>query len=282
MCKKILTTLFTLALSVSAVAEQISAPQWKLSLAAGRGVLENPLADHPDAEVSVLPSFSYYGDRFFISNLTAGYTLLEQRHFYIDLVARPNEDGLYYKLGDDAIASGSLSSFMFQSAPLFPRAAPEVSEVERDVSVVAGPSATLVTDYVDLSFSWLHDVTGVHNGSETHLSLDKQFPLFGGVIGGSIGAINKDADLVNYYYQFSLEEAGPLYARRYANLYPVDDVTDQYARLHFAYPLGKQLEVRLAARYNYFDLDGRNARFIEDDETLHWFVGLQYTIGSGQ
>ena len=237
--------------------------------------MENPLADHDDGETNFLPSFSYYGERFFVSNLTAGVILLEEKNFYLDLVARPNEDGLYYKIADSGVTSGSLTSYLTHIS------APEVGDADRDVSVVAGPSATLVTDFVDISFAWFHDISGVHDGSETHLSLDKQYPLWGGAIGVSVGAVNKDADLVNYYYHFTAEEAG-VFANRYASLYPTDDVTDQFARLHFSYPLGKRLELRLAARYNRFDIDGRDARFIGKAETLNWFAGLQYSFGSKQ
>lgn len=280
MCKKILTALLTTLASTVACADNTGAPVWNLTFALGRGVLENPLTDHEDGETSFLPSFSYYGDRFFISNLTAGYALLEEKRFYLDLVARPNEDGLYYKVGNSDVPSGAFVSILTHAgAPGL--TAPDVGDIDRDVSIVAGPSATLVTDYVDVSFSWFHDVTHVHDGSETHLSLDKQYPLLGGAVGVSLGAINKDADLVNYYYHFTETEAGA-FAGRYKARYPVDDVTDQYARLHFSYPLGKGLEFRLAARYDKFDLEGRNERFIDKPETLNWFVGLQYTIGGGQ
>ena len=275
MCKKILIALFATAFATATVADEIPAPEWKLSLAFGQGVLENPLAEHADGESYLLPSFSYYGERFFVSNLTVGYSLLEERNFYLDLVARPNEDGIFYKLDSSSVTNGALSSFL----PHF--AAVSVGEIDRDVSVVAGPSATLVGDYVDLSFSWFHDVTGVHDGSEAHLSLDKQYPLLGGSLGFSVGAVNKDADLVNYYYHYTAEEGG-IFAQRFGNSHPPDDVTDQYARLYFSYPLGKQFDLLLAARYNRFDLDGRNPRFIENKETLNWFAGLQYTIGGGK
>ena len=265
----------TLAQLTASTALAEDAPAWEFSIAMGSGVLENPLADHEDGETFFLPSFSYYGDRFFVSNLTAGYALLENERFYVDLVVRPNEDGLYYKLGEDAVTTGSLTSYLTHFG------APEVGDIERDVSIVAGPSATFVTDYVDASFAYFHDVSNVHNGTETHLSLDKQYPLLGGAIGWSLGAIKKDADLVDYYYQFTDAEAG-IFAARYARLHPLDDVTDQYARLHFAYPLGKGVELRLAARYNRFDLDGRNSRFIEKPETLSWFAGIQYSFGSGR
>lgn len=270
----LITLLFLLAQSTTQGAE-ISAPQWKLSLASGRGIIENPLAGRENGETPLLPSFSYYGKRFFFSNLTAGYSLVENERFYIDLIAQPNEDGLYFQLEKPGVGPGSASIFI----PLFQ--APEVSEIDRRVSLMAGPSGTLVTSLADLSFSWLHDISGVHHGNETHLSLDKQYPLLGGSLGFGIGAIHKDMDLINYYYHFREEEAG-VFTNRYALAFPPDDVTDQYARLHFAYPLGNRLELRLAARYNRFDLDGRLPRFIEKPETLSWFAGIQYSIGSGR
>ncbi|WP_346838088.1 MipA/OmpV family protein [Microbulbifer sp. SAOS-129_SWC] len=248
------------------------APTWEFGIALGAGVLENPLADHESGETFFLPSFSYYGDRFFVSNLTVGYALVENENFYVDLVARPNEDGLYYKLDKDAVTTGSLTSYLTHLS------APEVGDIDRDVSVMGGPSFTWVNDYVDVSFAWFHDISNVHQGTETHLSLDKRYPLLDGAIGLSLGATQKDADLVRYYYHFTDSEAG-VFAPRYARLFPAGDVTDLYARVHFSYPLSKRFELRLAARYNHLDLSGRNPRFIDKPETLSWFAGIQYTFG---
>ncbi|MFV8780838.1 MipA/OmpV family protein [Microbulbifer sp. SA54] len=273
-----LISLLFLFCSLGVRAAEVQVPEWKVSIASGYGILENPISGKQDGETYFLPSFSYYGKRFFISDLTVGYTLLEEERFYIDVIARPNEDGIFYKLGDStAITTGSISSYLVHNSP----AAPSVDDLERKVSVVAGPSVTLVSDFADVSFSWLHDISQVHYGSESHISIDKQYPLFGGVLGFGIGAVKKDADLVNYYYHFSESEAQAFYLR-YLRSNPVDDVTDRYARLQFSYPLSKRLELRLAARYSYFDLDGRHEQFIEDPETLSWFAGVQYTVGSGR
>ncbi|MCK7597869.1 MipA/OmpV family protein [Microbulbifer sp. CAU 1566] len=253
---------------------EVSTSTWEISIASGYGYLENPIAGKRDSETYLLPSFSYYGKRFFVSDLTVGYSLLENKNVYLDLVARPNEDGLYFQLDKNKAADGLVTNWFthFQ--------APNPEDVERKVSVVGGPSVTLVSDWVDVSFSWFHDLSNVHHGSEAHLSFDKQYPLFAGAIGFGIGAIQKDADLVSYYYQFSEQEADIFY-NRYLAAHPADDATDTYARVHFSYPLGKHLSLRLAARYNDFDEAGRNARFIDKPHTLSWFAGLQYAFGSG-
>ncbi|WP_082859164.1 MipA/OmpV family protein [Microbulbifer sp. Q7] len=273
----ILLSALTLGVTQARAAEPAAVPthEWKISLAGGYGFLENPIAGKQDAETHVLPSFSYYGKRFFVSNLTVGYSLLENERVYLDLVARPNEDGLFFQLDkNNAASNGLITSWLTQ----FQAADP--ADVERKVSLVGGPSVTLVSDWVDVSFSWFHDLSNVHHGSETHLSFDKQYPLFGGAVGFGVGAVQKDMDLVSYYYQFTEEEAGVFYSR-YAQRYPAADATDTYARLHFSYPLGKHLELRLAARYNDYDEAGRNLRFIENPHTLSWFAGLQYSFGSG-
>lgn len=275
MYRRTITTLLLLLSHGATHGADISVPQWKVTLAAGQGVIENPLEDHQDGETFLLPSFSYYGKRFFLSDLTVGYSLVENERFYVDVIARPNEDGLYFQLDKAEATTGSLSSIL----TLFD--GPKVSDIDRRVSVMAGPSATLVTALADVSLSWLHDASGVHDGSEIHLSLDKQYPLFGGAIGAGIGAVHKDTKLVNYYYHFTDGEAGA-FTRLYARKFPPGEVTDQYARLHFSYPLSRRFELRLATRYNHFDLDGRNALFIAKPETLSWFAGIQYTIGSGR
>ncbi|WGL15557.1 MipA/OmpV family protein [Microbulbifer bruguierae] len=270
--------LFTLLLTagpLSALAGDVQVPEWKLSLASGRGVIENPIKGKDDGETAFLPSFSYYGERFFISNLTVGYTLLEEKNFYVDLVAQPNEDGFYYHLDSSALAMSSLTNFLVNAG------SNTLEDIERDISVVAGPSLTLVGKYADLSLASFHDISEVHYGSETHLSLDKQFQFLGGKFGYGIGAIKKDADLVGYYYHVTQAEAGGI-ARSYALQYPPDDVTDRYARVHFSYPLGNHIDFRMGAKYTDFDMDGRLPLLMKKSETLSWFAGFQYSIGNGQ
>ncbi|WP_460804273.1 MipA/OmpV family protein [Microbulbifer agarilyticus] len=250
-------------------------PEWKLSLAIGEGVIENPLKGRENGATNVLPSFSYYGERFFISNLTVGYTLLEEKNLYIDLVVRPNEDGIFFLLDDEQYTMASLSNFLGSVGMGEPG-----ENIARRVSAVAGPSTTIVTAPVDISFSYFHDISRVHYGSETHLRFDKQYPVVGGAFAWGIGAVKKDVDLVNYYYHLRPEEAGR-FAFSYARQAPPDDVTDHYARVQFTYPLGNDFELKLAAKYNQFDLDGRNPLMIGKPKTLSWFAGFQYSIGSG-
>jgi len=275
MLRSTLIALLLCAAPTFAMASNTAAPEWELSLAVGQGVLENPLAGRADGKTNFLPSFSYYGDRFFISNLAVGYSLLEERNFYVDLVARPNEDGLYYHLDDSEMTMGSLS-FALGSVGGFGQ---ELEPIERDISLMAGPSVTLVGKYADLSLASFHDVTAVHYGSETHLSLDKVYPLFGGQLGLSLGAIKKDADLVGYYYHVTEAEAG-MVARSFVRQNPPQDVVDGYARLHFSYPITRNVEFRLGARYQQFDEEGRNPKVLGKTETTSWFAGFQYRFGS--
>ncbi|MBY6211626.1 MipA/OmpV family protein [Microbulbifer agarilyticus] len=273
--RSLITLLSLLIVCTQVAAEESRAPVWKLSLAVGEGVIENPLKGRDNGTTSLLPSFSYYGERFFVSNLTVGYSLLEQKNLYVDLVVRPNEDGIFFQLDRDDYTMASLSNILGSTGGAFGWTPENIS---RDISAVAGPSATFVTAPVDISFAYFQDITKVHYGSETHLSFDKQYPLFGGSFAWSLGAVQKDADLVNYYYHLRPEEAGR-FAYSYTRQFPPDDVTDRYARIQFAYPLGKHFELKFAAKFNQFDLDGRNPLMIEKPETLSWFAGVQYSIG---
>lgn len=263
------------ALPALAQDEDTRAPEWKVGLAVGQGVLENPLAGRSDGETSFLPAFSYYGERFFVSNMAAGFTLKEDRDFYLDLVVRPNEDGLYYHLNDDSVTMGSLTSFLGSFGGF------DLEEIDRDISVMGGASGTLLTRFADISLGYFHDISEVHYGNEIQLSFAKRHNLLGGALYWEFGAVKKDADLVNYYYSLTELEAG-MFARSFHSQFPADDVTDQYAKLHYAYPLGKGWALQFAARYNKFDLDGRNPLMIDKAETLSWFTGLQYSFGSDQ
>ena len=70
----------------------------------GYGLIETHLAEGKDTELYLMPSFSYYGENFFIENLSMGYSLVENDRFIVDLATRFNLDGLYFYQQDPDFA----------------------------------------------------------------------------------------------------------------------------------------------------------------------------------
>ncbi|GMG86234.1 TonB-dependent receptor domain-containing protein [Biformimicrobium ophioploci] len=252
--------------------------EWQLSLAAGTGNIENPLNGWSEQAVSVLPSVRFRRDRFFIENLNLGYTLKEGHDFYVDLLLRPNEDGFYYQFES---AHEEVSSFGLLPGRGPGSAVLDATSMERDLSFLFGPSATFITRLADISFGYFQDVSEVHYGSETHLSFSKSHRLFGGAVGWKFGAVQKSTGLVEYYYHPMGEEAAVLHFAL-SREFPADKVLDQYFNLHLEYPLTKRLSATAVARYDKFDLDGRNPEIMGVGSAFSWFAGLRYAIGSGR
>lgn len=51
--------------------------KWEFALGVGVGVRTNPLFDGDNSPLILLPSISYYGERFFLDNLRAGFTVFD-------------------------------------------------------------------------------------------------------------------------------------------------------------------------------------------------------------
>ncbi|MCW9015599.1 MAG: MipA/OmpV family protein, partial [Kangiellaceae bacterium] len=66
--------------------------EWNFGIALGLGGRSNPVVDGSNIPFVLLPSFSYYGKRFFINNLDIGYTLNEGKNSTINLISTPSYD----------------------------------------------------------------------------------------------------------------------------------------------------------------------------------------------
>ncbi|AOE50428.1 MipA/OmpV family protein [Kangiella sediminilitoris] len=79
--------------------------EWNISLSLGYGQVESIISNVDDFDLYLLPNISYYGESFFLENTTMGYSLYEDEDFYLDIVGKLNEDGIYFNLDDFGVFS---------------------------------------------------------------------------------------------------------------------------------------------------------------------------------
>ncbi len=77
--------------------ETVPVNEFRLALALGYGRLDNPRVHAKPIETFLLPSWSYYSERFYLENFTLGYSLYESDNWLFDLQTKLNEDGFFFE-----------------------------------------------------------------------------------------------------------------------------------------------------------------------------------------
>ncbi len=222
---------------------QTATGQWQFSLAVGYGELENPLARQPNPASVLLPSWHYYDEKFYLDNFNLGYSLLESRDLEIDLQTRLNEDGLFFELNG---LSRLLATDLFNRVPFRnDRQPPVYANIERKVSYLAGLQLNFPTPQATLSLGHFHDISGVHNGAESIVRLNRIFSIEQARLGLEVGWTRKNQTLVDYYYKLTPAELAFLTTRQH-----VRASQNYHVRMVLNLPIAAQWYWLLTAEHN--------------------------------
>ncbi|GEA13000.1 MipA/OmpV family protein [Alteromonas sp. KUL49] len=242
--------------------------EWRIGAALGYGQIDNPIVDASEIDLYVLPTFAYYGERFFIENLSLGYALLESDEVVIDLASRFNLDGIYFYQQDPDL----LAALGFNGE--FYRQPPNPLPVERDVSYLAGGAMTFTQDSIDVSFRWFSDVTGVHGGNEAEVSVYRSWHWDDWQIALEALVTRKSGRLVDYYYRVNENELG----------YVFDGYTPASEAINFSVFLSMRRTINdnwnylFTYKHTYLDDVISNSPLINNKGVASYFLGIEYYL----
>ena len=253
--------------------------QWEFALSLGTGKVTTPLTNRDDLQGSVLPVISYYGERFFIENSFVGYSLIEREHWYLDLVGGLNDDGFFFELDGvnqfgwwDALGiERGYNTLIEGEGPAYPP--DSYQDIDRHLSYMAGASVSWLTDIAELRFTFLTDLSGVHHGQEQHISLRKSYDYQQWQFRWQLGALHKDQQINNYYYNLRPREL---------------DQTESWFRLSdswqyfYAFTLQYQFDANWAIQAfwqkNQLDEDLLLSPLLIKDHYYSRFIGVRYSF----
>lgn len=251
----------------------VSSDSWAVGIAVGSGKLTNPLHDAKDRQISVLPSFYYYGEQFYIENTTLGYVFEESNDWVVKLEGKFNTDGLYFNETalDSLIIAGMLGPGNFEEPEDFV----SVSEVDRKLSYLGGLATDYyVTDNFLVSAGAYYDVTNVHNGFSLSAGVHYRANIHNFYYAASLNIEHASEKLNQYYYGLTPED-GTSYDK-----FNVDANTNYSLTLSTSYRLTKHFSV--FAQYDYQKL-GSNmtvSPLVEEEYSQFFFIGVSGQIGS--
>lgn len=264
--------LFLSGYSVASSSDEIEVGEWEFSLYLGEGRVDNPLIKQDDLKINFFPSFTYYGEKFFIDNTTLGYNLIENDQILVDLVGAINEDGLFYHF--DSNKNYTLVNILGFKPQVGGGREMDLSNfkpIKRDISYLGGLNVTFITDYFVGQVAYLTDVTGVHGGNELRVSVSKDFVFPWFELYFELGQIRKSADLVRYYYEFRPEELSFL-----KDKYRADDATNSYYKVQLDVPISESFTVVGVIKETFIGDEIEESFLVVKSKYLSSFIGIRY------
>ncbi len=259
--------LLALAATPSAAEDESETPEesrWRLGAALGYGLRSNPLVQSDDIPIVVDLDIAWFGDRWFFDNGDLGLTLTDNDAMTASVIARINSDRVFFGKTDTRFVTFDLAGGPLSEAV-------EFKPPDRDYAVELGVEILTDGDWGMLQLTAFHDISGTHDGFELHADYSYGWRKQRLYIEPSIGASYKSADLNNYYWGVTDEEADVVVAP-----YTAEAGINWHARLMAGYQLSRHWAVSLVAEYERLNNEAAASPLVEERDVLGYFAGVSY------
>jgi outer membrane protein len=244
--------------------EDASESAWRLGAAFGYGLRTNPLVQSDDIPIVVDLDIAWFGDHWFFDNGDLGLTFADNELLTTSIVARFNSDRVFFGRTD-------LRFVRFDATGLPLSEAVEFEVPDRDYAIELGVELLTDGNWGRLQASAFHDVSSTHEGYELYADYSYGWRKQRLYIEPSIGASYKSADLNNYYWGITEEEAGVV-----VEPYEADAGINWHARFMIGYQLSRHWAVSLVAEYERINDEAAASPIVEDGNVLGYFAGVSY------
>jgi outer membrane protein len=244
--------------------EEVAESRWRLGAALGYGVRSNPLVQSDDIPIIVDLDIAWFGERWFFDNGDLGLTVADSDAMTASLVARINSDRVFFGNTDTRFVAFDLAGTLLAEAVEF-----EVPD--RDYAVELGVEMLTDGRWGALQLSAFHDVSGTHEGYELYANYSYGWRDQRLYIEPSFGVSYKSADLNNYYWGVTDDEAGVVVAP-----YEAGAGLNWHTRLMVGYQLSRHWRLSLAAEYERINDEAAASPIVEEHDVLGYFTGVTY------
>ena len=238
--------------------------RWRLGAALGYGVRSNPLVQSDDIPIIVDLDIAWFGDRWFFDNGDLGLTVADSDAMTASLVARVNSDRIFFGNTETRFVAFDLAG-----GPLVE--AVEFKVPDRDYAVELGMEVLTDGPWGALQLSAFHDVSRTHEGFELYANYSYGWRNQRLYIEPSIGLSYKSADLNNYYWGVTDDEAGVVVAP-----YEAEAGLNWHARLMVGYQLTRHWGLSLVAEHERINDQAAASPIVKERNVLGYFAGLAY------
>jgi len=255
---------------------------WRIGAAFGYGERTNPLIQSDDIPVLVDVDIAWFGKRWFFDNGDVGYTLFDRSSSTTSLVARVNDDRVFFGKTNTRYVNFAYAGNGFTTGLPPPAAAGgsedppppvEVNPPDRDYAIELGVESLLDGDWGAAELRAFHDVSGTHGGYELSAHYSRRWTVGRVSIAPTLGFSYKSAQMNNYYWGVHADEATDALPEYHAGAgvnFEGGLVTNYYLTRHLRFALSVNYE-RLADEIAASPL-------AEDDYVVAYFSGFAWTF----
>ena len=244
--------------------QEVTESRWRLGAAFGYGVRTNPLVQSDDIPIIVDIDIAWFGDDWFFDNGDLGLTFADNDALTANLVARVNSDRVFFGNTDTRFVAFDLAGMPLAEAVEF-----EVPD--RDYAIELGVEMLTDGPWGALQLSAFHDVSGTHKGFELYANYSYGWRRQRLYIEPSIGASYKSADLNNYYWGVTDDEANVVVPP-----YEAEAGLNWHARLMVGYQLSRHWGLSLVAEYERINDEAAASPIVKERDVLGYFAGVTY------
>lgn len=252
---------------------------WQLGMAVGAGRMANPLRQHQDIPLFLLPRVEYFQGDFALVNTSLAWTPVQGNWGNLGLVSQLNQDGIYFQHSWRATA---LAQFRLapQAGPTPDGPGPSDGNkgdmagiASRHLSYLGGLEWSHDLANWHLAVTWLRDLTAVHHGTELWFKVE--YPWQAGAVSGAVGAelLHQDARLLGYYYG-----TGPAQlAAGFSRYQPAAAVSSALkVRLHYAY--NDDFTFISDLKFQQLGSGIRHSPLLDDPSLWSVFIGIAHVF----
>jgi len=255
---------------------------WRIGAAFGYGERTNPLIQSDDIPVLVDVDIAWFGKRWFFDNGDVGYTLFDRSSSTTSLVARVNDDRVFFGKTNTRYVNFAYAGNGFTTGLPPPAVAGgsedppppvEVNPPDRDYAIELGVESLLDGDWGAAELRAFHDVSGTHGGYELSAHYSRRWTVGRVSIAPTLGFSYKSAQMNNYYWGVHADEATDALPEYHAGAgvnFEGGLVTNYYLTRHLRFALSVNYE-RLADEIAASPL-------AEDDYVVAYFSGFAWTF----
>jgi MipA family protein len=251
----------------------IAEGRWNFSVALGAGVRTNPLVRGENIPLVLVPHVSYYGKRFFLDDLDAGFTLADGAHNTLSLIASPDYDRVYFYRTD--LQNFFITGYMPNGSAVYTASAPnppnsgatlaQVNERPRRITYLAGPEWTFKYQGITGQLDLLHEITGQDHGNEVRAAIGAPLLTAKGALTANLGVTWNDAAIIDYFYG----EPG---------IYRPGAALNPFGKLAYSIPLSSKWRFDAFAEYEHLGSAIVSSPIVDKHSVTTVFAGAVYAF----
>lgn len=264
--------------------------EWNFSFGLGYGKRTNPLFDGEDTPLYIIPSISYYDEHLFYDDGVLGYSISLTPNWYVSAITRLNPHAANFSrwhpsnyLIYSSYTNSEEEALAAQKNSLSPQTDEQYSEQPISLSQLAKRHWALdagvqfnyfADDNLMLQINVLTDISGVYNGLNAQLKLEKswrvsQLPALSFKLSGSLDW--HSGSLANYYYGIS-ERDNPVAIGHYS---PGSGFNNTLG-MSINYQLSETWRGAMTYRVTTMDDDITYSPMLKEDKSDTFFIGATY------